>query len=269
MDRARPVAPDEWKESLNMDDVTGTVVSNRSIGAGHFMVRVRLPKPPGPVVPGQFVMVRLPTSEVFLRRPFSICSLKGDLFSIMYKLVGKGTEFLCTMKRGQSLMVLGPLGKGFVVDEDRAAIVVAGGIGIAGVRLLVDRHKGPLKILYGCKTAEETALLGNLKHTDVLLATLDGSQGFHGTVIDLLAEHLDGFRHMDPVIFSCGPQGMLASLKRLLEGRPVPCQVAVEERMACGLGLCFGCVIRTENEEEPYMRVCKEGPVFDLWQLSL
>ncbi len=252
-----------------MDDVQGIIVSNNALGQGHFVVTLELARPIGPVLPGQFVMVRMPGAEIFLRRPFSICGIQDEVITIMYKVVGDGSRFLATMQSGDPLMVLGPLGNGFTVDRDRAAVVVAGGIGIAGVRLLAEGHRGPLKVMYGCTTASEAGLLAGLKGGNSLVATVDGSLGFHGTVVDLLATHLEKLRALDPVIFACGPQGMLKSLKGLLEGRPLPCQVAVEERMACGLGLCFGCVVRVEDEENPYRRVCKEGPVFDLWQLSL
>ena len=86
--------------------------------------------------------------------------------------------------------------------------------------------------------------------------------------MDLFADKMAGLNR--PIqVFACGPEAMFRSLKNLLDDGRVPCQVLVEERMACGLGVCFGCVRRTLDEAEPYKRVCKEGPVFDLWQISL
>jgi dihydroorotate dehydrogenase electron transfer subunit len=252
-----------------MDDIRGTVAGNQMLCAAHGALTVRLEKPMDPVTAGQFVMVRLPSADVFLRRPFSIADATPKTITIMYKVVGKGTGVVHSLKRGAPVMVLGPLGNGFSVEKGRTGVVVAGGIGIAGVHLLVRRHRGPLKVFYGCATATEAALLGDMRDRGPLVATLDGSLGFRGTVVDLLSRHLDGLRTTDPAIFACGPKAMLVSLQGLLGKNPLPCQVAVEERMACGLGLCFGCAVATRDETEPYKRACKEGPVFDLWQLSL
>ena len=97
---------------------------------------------------------------------------------------------------------------------------------------------------------------------------MDGSVGFCGTVVELL-EHSLPLIGEKPCVYACGPNAMYASLQRFLASKRIPCQVLVEEHMACGLGLCFGCVKKTVDEREPYKRACVEGPVFDLWQLSL
>jgi dihydroorotate dehydrogenase electron transfer subunit len=97
---------------------------------------------------------------------------------------------------------------------------------------------------------------------------MDGSFGCRGNVVDLLADRIAGIEKPFQV-FACGPEGLYKSLADLLGKERMPCQVLLEERMACGFGICFGCVRKTDDENEPYKRVCKEGPVFDLWRISL
>lgn len=251
-----------------MIDTIGTILSNKNIGADFYRLAVRLSSPLGHYMPGQFVMVRIPGPDLFLRRPFSIFDYSGKQLTILYRAVGKGTEVLSAMGKGGTLTVLGPLGKGFSVDKSKEAVLVAGGIGIAGVAALAKRLRGRTTVLFGCSSEQETVLLSDLTDIPLSVATLDGSAGYKGTVVDLTKRYLST-GSADLALYVCGPDGMVRSLMAVLQDRPVPCQVLLEERMACGLGLCFGCVTLTKDEKEPYKRVCKEGPVFDLWELSL
>ncbi len=111
-------------------------------------------------------------------------------------------------------------------------------------------------------------LIENLMPHGPRIASMDGSCGCHtGNVVELLARDIGAMER--PIqVFACGPEGMLQSLADLLGRERTACQVLVEERMACGIGICFGCVRKTLDDNEPYKRVCKEGPVFDLWQIS-
>jgi dihydroorotate dehydrogenase electron transfer subunit len=146
---------------------------------------------------------------------------------------------------------------------------VAGGIGIAGIHFLIKELKGKASVFFGCSSHIETALLKDIAHLNPMVSTLDGSYGYKGNVVEILKNHLETTGNIDREIFVCGPEGMLKSLKTSIDKNKTLCQVLVEERMACGLGLCFGCVKKTIDENEPYKRVCKEGPVFDLWKISL
>ncbi len=252
-----------------MDDVEGTIIENRHIAANHFMMKVGLERPLGPWTPGQFVMVKIPHRDIFLRRPFSIYDTRGKRITIMYKVAGAGTGRLSEAPLGTGLKILGPLGHGFSVARDRTPVVVAGGIGFAGVYGLIRRLGKRAKIFFGCSKAEEVELIHAVRHRNPFVATLDGSAGFKGTVVSLLRREMGSFPAGSTEFYACGPDAMVVSLKQLLEkGRP-PCQVSLEERMACGLGLCFGCVKKTLDHEEPYKRVCLEGPVFNLWDVSL
>jgi dihydroorotate dehydrogenase electron transfer subunit len=124
-------------------------------------------------------------------------------------------------------------------------------------------------VFFGCSNRKETALLGSMALHSPAISTLDGSWGFKGNVVDLLKEHLRSGKGKDREIFACGPENMVRALKDLIQADRIPCQVLLEERMACGLGLCFGCVKKTLDEKEPYKRVCREGPAFDLWEICL
>lgn len=253
-----------------MDDFQGQVEANASVGPGYYLMRIRLTRPLGPVEPGQFVMVKLPSADYFLRRPFSVYEHGRRWLSILYRVSGGGTEYLSSLKKGQQLAVLGPLGKGFRVSKDHTPVIVAGGIGIAGVHLLRQRLKGKALCFFGCSTEKELCLLQDGVEDGALCSTLDGSFGFNGNVVQLLESHLPRMERQLPVqVFACGPEAMYGTLRSLLDSERMACQVLLEERMACGLGLCFGCVRKTSDESEPYKRVCLEGPVFDLWQISL
>ncbi len=251
-----------------MDDIAATIISNDNLTSNYFRMKLKLAKPMGPVRPGQFVMVRVPDSEIFLRRPFGIHECEGGSVSIMYRVVGKGTDVLSKLEPEQKTFVLGPLGNGFDIGRRDEYLIIAGGIGVAGVHLLATTLKQKARIFYGCSTKEELRVVEDLSCYSLSIATLDGTAGEKGNVVTLLSRYMRGIGKRNIEVFACGPEAMTTSLRRLLEKRRTPCQVLVEERMACGIGLCFGCVVKTIDEKEPYKRTCREGPVFDLWQIS-
>jgi dihydroorotate dehydrogenase electron transfer subunit len=252
-----------------MDDIEGRIIHNEEVAPGYYLLRIRLDKPMDPMVPGQFVMVRINDSELFLRRPFSIYEYSRKTLTIMYKVVGKGTESLSRAEKNERVSVLAPLGKGFAIRKRAIYIIVAGGIGIAGVHALIRKLGKHAIVFFGCNDSTELPIIESAACMNPYVSTLDGSYGFHGNVIQLLEKHMVSMKNKDIEVFACGPENMLKSLKKFLEPEQIPCQASFEERMACGLGLCFGCVKETIDAKEPYKRVCKEGPVFDLWQVCL
>jgi len=252
-----------------MDDIEGKITRNDEVAPGYHLLKIKLSRPMDPFVPGQFVMVRIPGKDVFLRRPFSIYDYRRPVLTLMYKVVGKGTEILSKAGKNEKVFVLCPLGKGFDLQKRQEYVILGGGIGIAGVHALIHRLGTRSSVFFGCTAKEELALIKDIGAPPASVSTLDGSCGFHGTVVELLSEHLAMFRGKDIEVFACGPAAMLKALSGVLEKDTIPCQVLLEERMACGLGLCFGCVTKTVDEAEPYKRVCKEGPVFDLWKICL
>jgi dihydroorotate dehydrogenase electron transfer subunit len=216
---------------------------------------------------GQFVMVACGTAQT-LRRPISIHSVEDDRFALLYAVVGKGTERLTHLQNGSKLDVLGPIGNGFQVFPMPAGtlsyLIIAGGIGIAPLRFLVEKVKPwcrQIIVLQGAATASKLypkALLP--KEISLTAATDDGSAGHKGFVTDLIPS----FATTADVIVACGPMPMLKYLaenqtRLKLTGKPV--SISLEMRMACGLGVCYGCTIRTKIGLK---QVCKDGPVFDL-----
>jgi len=249
-------------------DIRGTIIRNVAITPGYYLASIRLATPMPLPRPGQFVMISLPSREVFLRRPFSIYEYADGVLSILYKVAGRGTALLASAGQEDEIMVLGPLGNGFTVFPGHKTAIVAGGIGLAGIRLLWLSMQDRAPLFWGCTNEAESSLLSGFASARPLISTIDGSLGCKGNVVELFAQHLPQLDR--PLqVFACGPEAMFLSLRQILHSEQVPCQVLVEERMACGLGICFGCVKKTTDDVEPYKRVCKEGPVFDLWQICL
>jgi dihydroorotate dehydrogenase electron transfer subunit len=218
--------------------------------------------------PGQFVNIKVaPGQFPLLRRPFSIADIDGDIATIIFDVVGEGTHLLSQKSCGDTIDVLGPLGKGFTLaDPVDTAILVGGGLGMAPLPLLAKRlrERGVSNVhtFLGARTAN---LIVNYKFSDIRIATDDGSEGVKGTVVELLDMFLAAKRlTTDIFVFGCGPNRMLESLKNLLRMRNIRGEASLECVMACGIGICQGCPVETEGGAQKYKLVCKDGPVFDL-----
>jgi dihydroorotate dehydrogenase electron transfer subunit len=236
--------------------------SGRGILSVH-IIRLRCPQIEK-ARPGQFVMARC-GGNCILPRPLSIhqANVKGDV-SLYFAVLedGKGTSWLSQRKIGDKVALFGPLGDWFhVAPASRNLLLVAGGMGIAPLWFLAEdaREKGlSVTLLYGA--AIDNPYPEVFQGIKLIKATEDGSAGYHGMVTDLIPEYIDWADQ----VFACGPTPMYKdmSLKRQklgLEGKPV--QVSLEVRMGCGLGVCYGCTIKTKSGLK---QVCKDGPVFDL-----
>ena len=252
-----------------MIDQRGEITLHRRVGQNTYLIGFKCPQITAMARPGQFVMLRLGSGyDPLLRRPFSICGTKGDLFLILYDVVGRGTTILSTMKTGDGVSVLGPLGTGFVPGTgDQISLLVAGGIGIAPLLYLAQTMTDKqYRLLAGFRTAtaiiDATSVVG--KPMDVSVATDDGTEGHHGPVTDLLEMHLAGrrSRRTSLLVSACGPKAMLKKVAAMTLENGIACQVSLEAHMACGLGACQGCAVRASAEEErTYYHVCKDGPV--------
>jgi len=257
---------------------TGEVLSNRELAEGHYLMSIALPAAFAAAAPGQFVMVRVKDRAFpFLGRPLGVyVQEKGggeSRIEILYRVAGRGTGVFALLKKGDRVEILGPLGQGFRPVRGRDRIVlIAGGIGIAPLAPLVRRlhaklpARATLDVYYGARRADLLLGLGGIRKacSAIRIATDNGSKGFRGPVTDLFAGDLEQYPPERTVIYACGPHAMLKKISELLARHPIPCQVSVEERMACGVGACLGCVIEAKDTGKPYKRVCKEGPVFDL-----
>ena len=213
---------------------------------------------------GQFISVYLNNKSKILPRPISICGIdkEAGTLRIIYRTVGDGTKELSDYKEGEMVKILGPLGNGFT-QKDKKAILIGGGIGIP-----------PMLELMKQLDCDKTAVLGYrdsdmfLKDEfeavcDVKVATEDGSQGAKGTVIDAIEKYgVEG-----KVIYACGPMPMLKALAVYAEEHGMEAQISLEERMACGIGACLGCICKTKEKDHHTnvnnTRICKDGPVFD------
>ncbi|MCX7926876.1 MAG: dihydroorotate dehydrogenase electron transfer subunit [Candidatus Omnitrophica bacterium] len=221
---------------------------------------------------GQFVMLKVDSDQgPLLRRPFSIHQVKGKTVELLYEVRGKATEILAKMKAGQRLSLLGPLGTGFsLCDLSYVPLLVAGGIGVAPLVFLAQnlRNRKGLAIL-GAQKKERILCEKEFKATGfrVKISTNDGSRGFYGRVTELLEELLakDTLLRKKAFLYACGPRPMLKQTIMLSKKYNIPGQVSLETHMACGIGACCGCVVQTLTG---YKRVCKEGPVFAIKELT-
>jgi dihydroorotate dehydrogenase electron transfer subunit len=221
--------------------------------------------------PGQFVNIKIDrTAFPLWRRPMSICDIEGETVRILFNVVGRGTTVLARTNPGESIDALGPLGHGF--DTERhfdLGVMVAGGLGMAPFSFLtrvLSRKKIPILTLVGARTAKQVVLDGL---EQVSVATDDGSQGYRGSVVDLLRSQLENLKGSNPMLFTCGPAPMFRSLQQVIRELNIPCQASVETTMACGIGLCQGCPIETVEGPGKYKLACKDGPVFDLSKIIL
>jgi dihydroorotate dehydrogenase electron transfer subunit len=222
--------------------------------------------------PGQFVQLRINESiDPFLRRPFSIHRVHRNKNSLdlFYKVVGRGTHLMRAFKKGDSVDLTGPLGKGFMIDGDfQQAVIIAGGMGSAPLFFLIDEllSAGKKVTLYwGLKIKDEIYRLSELKkaNVEVFITTEDGSMGNKGMITDLFVSSIHLYQNSDSFRgFVCGPKGMIRAAQKIAEKTRFPWQVSMEERMACGMGVCMGCGIKMKNGM--HQMVCSDGPVFDL-----
>lgn len=256
------------------------VISNTEVSPGYFRMRMTAPPPLLSCRPGEFLMLRIADSlDPLLRRPFGIfdvgtfqtpytdCGTQTWL-EILYKVVGKGTRKLSLLHGGDTLDILAPLGRGFMVEEGGELILVGGGIGLAPLHFVARRYADSRKVrLYaGGRTREDILCITEFERLGVetYVATDDGSLGERGFVTEVLSRDLEN-RGEGGTIMACGPMPMLAAVSRIAAEQGVPCQVSLEGYMACGVGACLGCVVpgRNHSPETPdYRCVCKEGPVF-------
>lgn len=266
-------------------DFTTRVVRNTELGANDHLVAFELPDDvASAMTAGQFFMIGIPGSDVLLRRPFSVCGLPGTfeedapgLAHVLYRVYGKATTLLASLKPGASLLVLGPLGRGFGMPPTEASrpLIVAGGIGSAPFPAFaagLARAGRPRPVMiYGARTASELPLLEWFRRhcREVLVTTEDGSLGRKGLVTEALADVVEGGAEGWHV-YGCGPNPMLRAVAAVTRSHGVSCELSLEAPMACGFGVCLGCVVacRDENGGVRYDRVCVEGPVMRAERLA-
>jgi dihydroorotate dehydrogenase electron transfer subunit len=251
-----------------MFELLNEIASNQPVTHDTWLMAVRCPEIARAAKPGQFVMLRVkPGLDPLLRRPFSICGVKGDLFLVLYRVVGKGTNLMTQLRQGERLWVLGPLGKSFDVPEKSfRRLLVGGGIGIAPLLFLRQFHgEKETTLMVGFRSAKDILFPQRITGEDgsFVVATDDGTNGHHGPVTDLLEQRLRE-NAGEAAVYACGPKAMLKKVAERAMALRIPCQVSLEARMACGLGACQGCAVKASaSSAKIYFSVCKEGPIFE------
>jgi dihydroorotate dehydrogenase electron transfer subunit len=253
-----------------MFEETARIQSNQRVTSDTWLLRMKSPKIAKSAQPGEFVMVRVRYGmDPLLRRPFSICGTERDSLLVFYRVVGQGTVILTQAKEGEVLSVLGPLGKGFELPAgDVTPVMVGGGIGVAPLFFLAQRlKKRRVLFMMGFTSAGEVFTAPHVKgtRTIVSIATDDGSRGHRGFVTDLLEDYLvrSGRGNERHLLFTCGPRPMMKKMAEISSSHSIPCQFSLEASMACGLGACLGCAIKSpDGSGRAYAHVCKDGPVF-------
>jgi len=230
-----------------------------------FLLKVLAPELAQVIKPGQFLNIKVTEGYYpLLRRPFSVCDVEGDHIFLLFNIMGAGTSILAHKSIGSNLNILGPLGNGFKLEGDyETAIIVAGGLGAAPFPFVARKLNGRKNILsfIGGRT-EHDIITYNL--INVKEASDDGSRGFKGNVVKLLESNIQQFNSTKVKIFGCGPTVMLRSLKEFCIQNNLECEVSTECAMACGFGICQGCPIESTQQQESYLLVCKDGPVFNI-----
>ena len=213
--------------------------------------------------PGHFVMLGLPgRHDPLLPRPYSLYGRDGDRVEVLVAEVGKGSRLLARLLPGDPVDVLGPLGTAFPAPDGRPALLVAGGVGIAPLRYLLQAWpplRGTSTLVFGGRTAGFVYAPPEAP-ARVLLTTDDGSTGLRGTALDGVREALRGDDPASWTMLACGPDPMLRALVHAWGPRVGGLWASLEAHMACGMGACLGCVV--PDGRGGYLRVCQEGPVF-------
>lgn len=248
---------------MTQKKIKAAVYSQVQLAEGIFSMWLGAGEMAKAAVPGQFIAVYPNDSARLLPRPISICETdpEKELLRIVYRVAGEGTKELSSCRAWDTLSIMGPLGNGFPL-KDKKALLIGGGIGIP-----------PMLELAKALSCEKTAVLGYRdsqtflaeeigKYAGLAVATEDGSAGTKGTVLDAIkAQGLKA-----DIIYACGPTPMLRALKEYAAKEGIECWISLEERMACGVGACLGCVCHSKDVDEHSnvrnKRVCKDGPVF-------
>lgn len=244
------------------------VESQEKIANGIYSLWINTPTVASKAVPGQFINIYTNNQSLLLPRPISICEIDkaGGRLRLVYRVVGKGTDEFSGLKKDDKIKILGPIGNGFPL-MDKKSLLVGGGIGIPPMLELAKQLNNPT-IVAGYR--DELFLDTELSNAGQLFVSSDnGAFGTKGNVMDAIKAN-----NIKPeVIYACGPMIMLKALKEYAAENNIPAYISLEERMACGVGACLGCVCKTvEKDHHTHVnntRVCTEGPVFEAKEVDI
>ena len=257
-----------------MRQVRAPLISSSEIMPGTYLVRLEAPEIIAEARPGQFVMVGCGEDTV-VPRPLSIHRVDGNNLALLFNVVGKGTDWLSRRKKGEVLNIFGPLGNGFYINPDaRNLLLIAGGIGIAPLCFLIEealKVEKKVTLINGAATADCLLPISTSQELfnkgvkpgsiNVVNTTEDGSEGYKGMATDLIPGYMEGIDQ----IFACGPAEMYRTMAQIPELKDKSVQISLEIMMGCGVGVCYGCSIRTKRGLK---QVCKDGPVFEMGEME-
>ena len=247
------------------------VTENISLNTTNFLIRLQSTEPLPQIVPGQFVNIEIKnTSEIFLRRPFSIFEVdySQNLISIIVKILGRGSKKLTEISVAEQLNLIFPLGKGFTIpNKNDHILLIGGGSGVAPMLFLAKEsglNLNNVHLLLGARTLEDHINVDNYRqYGNMYFTTEDGSLGEKGYVTQhsVFQNNISSFDK----IYACGPDAMMKAVAREAKKANAFCEVSLENLMACGFGVCLCCI---EPTIKGNLCVCTEGPVFNINDLK-
>ncbi|MEI0540162.1 dihydroorotate dehydrogenase electron transfer subunit [Brachyspira pulli] len=249
------------------------IIDNIQISDDKYLLRVKSKESYKYSKAGQFFMLK---SSTFLRRPISLHYIDNDVLEFYYQVKGEGTQYLSKLKKDDTINIQGPLGNGFDTSiQNKKVLIVAGGMGIAPIKLLIAKliNNNSITLIMGGANESAIKIMQrfNTNNIEVYITTDDGSVGDKCNTVDKTKEILKE-KSFD-IIYTCGPTIMMKGLIKVARENNIQCYASLEERIACGVNACLGCniEIKDENSENGYIlkKVCHDGPVFDSKLLNI
>jgi dihydroorotate dehydrogenase electron transfer subunit len=247
------------------------VTENISLNTTNFLIRLRSSEPLPQIVPGQFVNIEVKnTSEIFLRRPFSVFEIdySQNSISLIVKILGRGSKKLTEISVGEELSLIFPLGKGFTIpNKNDRVLLIGGGSGVAPMLFLAKEsglNRNNVHLLLGARTNEDHINVEKYRqYGNLYFTTEDGSLGEKGYVTQhsVFQNNINSYDK----IYACGPDAMMKAIAKEAKKANVFCEVSLENLMACGFGVCLCCI---EPTIKGNLCVCTEGPVFNINDLK-
>lgn len=256
-----------------MKEYKAILESNREVANGIFEAQLLFGEKVDGLSAGKFLNVSVGDKSHVLKRPFGISDYdeNGEWAKFCYQVKGEGTKELSMLKTGVELMVTIPLGNGFTLsDKHNKVAIIAGGMGVCPFGAMGKSYPNANYVSYlGFRNPKCSCLTERIgSFSDVKVIYDDEPQGDIRNAVQLFLSDYERF--LPDVILACGPKPMLRALKNSLQDKKIntPCYVSLEERMGCGIGACLVCVCK-QSKADGNVRICKDGPVFDVWEVEL
>lgn len=256
------------------------LASKTEIAPGYLVVGLKAPNLARESKPGQFIMLRIPNGNLLWGRAYSVYHTDGEITYVLFKVIGRGTKLLSEEPAGATVEVIGPLGNHFTPPAaDEISFLVGGGVGLPPLYFYAKAHRkqaGQMRVFIGARDKANVILEKEFRdlgcHVEV--STNDGTYGIKGLVSEILINSIKNNLKMKSRlrIYSCGPNAMLKAVGEIGIAHDIRTELSLEEAMACGLGVCLGCVVKTRctpaeqadlHRDHTYTRLCVDGPVLE------